>query len=153
MNGLTTEECLWRPAVRCLHVNRDETGRWRADWPEHERYEIGPPSIAWTTWHIYFWWRKTLDHIQGDASHTEQDVAWPGGADEVRAETIELRNRWVRFLADCEKSDLQVPSALSWPMPNSTLATTAAWLNIELAKNAAELGMIRFLYATRSATS
>ena len=34
LDGLTTEECLWRPARVGLHVHRASTGRWRADWPE-----------------------------------------------------------------------------------------------------------------------
>jgi hypothetical protein len=153
LNGLTTEECLWRPAVRCLHVSKDETGRWSAEWPEHERYEIGPPSIAWTTWHICFWWRKTLDHLLNDPSLSHQDVFWPGSAHDVCAEIERLRDRWLRTLAALDDSDLQIPNALSWPIPFSTPATIAAWLNVELMKNAAEIGVVRFLFATRNAST
>lgn len=33
LDGLTTQECLWRPAREGLHVHQDADGRWRADWP------------------------------------------------------------------------------------------------------------------------
>jgi hypothetical protein len=56
--GLTTEECLWLPARKGLHVHHVPDGAWRADWPDHEGYDLGPPSIAWLTWHLGFWWSK-----------------------------------------------------------------------------------------------
>jgi hypothetical protein len=65
LEGLTTDECLWRPAAKGLHVKRERDGTWRADWPEREAYEIGPPSIAWLTWHVGFWWSMAIDHSFG----------------------------------------------------------------------------------------
>jgi hypothetical protein len=55
------EACLWRPADRGLHVHRVSDGTWRADWPQREAYDIGPPSIAWLTWHMLFWWSMVLN--------------------------------------------------------------------------------------------
>src|SRR5207249_9656107 len=68
LDGLTTEECLWLPAHKGLHVHQVSDGRWRADWPDHEGYDVGPPSIAWLTWHIGFWWSMAIDHSFGDGS-------------------------------------------------------------------------------------
>lgn len=51
LNGLTDEQCRWRPLAQGLHVHA-QGEIWKADWPEHEGYDFGPPSIAWTTWHI-----------------------------------------------------------------------------------------------------
>ena len=62
LEGLTTEECLWRPAPRGLQVVRDAGGTWRAEWPGRESYDLGPPTIAWITWHMGFWWSMALDH-------------------------------------------------------------------------------------------
>jgi hypothetical protein len=39
LDGLGTEECLWRPAWEGPHVHRDTDGEWRADCPEHEGYD------------------------------------------------------------------------------------------------------------------
>ena len=82
LTGLGTEECLWRPASQGMHVHRAADGTWRADWPEHERYDLGPPSIA-------------------------------------------------------------------WPFRDRPFGDVVAWVNIELTKNASELGYARFLYAVR----
>lgn len=152
LEGLTTAECLWRPSPRCLHVARDAGGAWRADWPEHEGYDIGPPSIAWTTWHIGFWWTKALRHLEGDPSLTKEDVVWPGSADAVRSELRGLHDRWRERLGMFTEAQLHLRDAASWPLPTSTPAMTAAWLNVELMKNAAEIGMVRFLHATRAAS-
>src|SRR3989442_13904068 len=62
LDGLTTEECLWPPAHRGLHVHRVLDGGWRADWPDHEGYDVGPPSIAWLTWPPGLWWTMVIDY-------------------------------------------------------------------------------------------
>jgi hypothetical protein len=68
LDGLTTAECLWRPAPRGLHVRPGPDGRWLADWPDREGYDVGPPSVAWLTWHVGFWWSMVLDHSFGDGA-------------------------------------------------------------------------------------
>src|SRR5207245_2665411 len=50
LDGLTTEECLWRPAHQGLHVLQVPDGRWRADWPDHEGYDVGPPDVSGRSW-------------------------------------------------------------------------------------------------------
>lgn len=52
LDGLSTEECLLRPASAELHVVQVTDGTWHADCHEHEGYDLGPSSIAWLTWHI-----------------------------------------------------------------------------------------------------
>lgn len=153
LESLSTEECLWRPATRCLHVAKDDNDRWRAEWPENEDCGIGPPSIAWTTWHICFWWAKTLDHVHGKTTLTKDDVAWPGSADDVRSAITALHNRWVEVISDLPEGDFQTSNPASWPIPNSSPATIAAWLNVELVKNAVEIGLVRNLYAAQTADS
>ena len=145
LDGLTTAECLWRPAAKGLHVRQGTDGRWRADWPEHEGYDLGPPSIAWTSWHLLFWWSMALDHNFGPGEMAREDVAWPGDADGVRAAIEELHARWQAALAS---ADLDAPSR--WPFSDRTLADVAGWANLELMKNAAEIGYARFLYGVRT---
>src|SRR2546428_11317444 len=84
LDGLATEECLWRPAHAGLHVHQVPDGTWRADWPDHEGYDVGPPSIAWLTWHLGFWWSMVLNHSCGDGALSRENVMWPGNADDVR---------------------------------------------------------------------
>lgn len=144
LEGLTTEECLWRPAPRGLHLDSNGVG----EWPAHEGYDLGPPSIAWITWHMCFWWRKALEHLRGQTSLAFSSVTWPGTATLVRAELMSLCDEWrTTVLA---RGDLGAPQPASWPLLDASGAEIAAWLNLELMKNAAEIGLVRFLYAVRN---
>ena len=62
LDGLSLAECLWRPSTKGLHVSVVDNGCWRGEWPEHEGYELGPPSMAWLLWHMVYWWSMVLDH-------------------------------------------------------------------------------------------
>ena len=150
LDGLTTEECLWRPAARGLHVHRASDGSWTADWPESEGYEIGPPSIAWIAWHMGFWWSMVYDHSFGDATLTRERVLWPGDADGVRAWLGGLHSRWRAAIERLSADDLRDVSRTRWPFRDRPFADVIAWANVELTKNAAEIGYARFLYASRT---
>jgi hypothetical protein len=147
LQGLGTAECLWRPASQGLHVQRGPDGRWRADWPTTEAYSLGPSSIGWLTWHLGFWWSMALDHDFGEATLTREEIFWPGDADLVRAWIEELRHRWASVLAQASDDDLASPARVRWPFQDRPLGDLFAWANTELAKNAAEIGYARFLYA------
>lgn len=149
LDGLTTEECLWRPATRGLHVHRSGEGYWVADWPDHEGYGLGPPSVGWVTWHMGFWWSTVLDHSFGDASLAREAVTWPGTADGVRAWLGELEQRWRASLAALSDDDLRSTARCRWPFTDRPFGDVVAWATLELTKNAAELGYARFLYAVR----
>ncbi len=150
LTGLTTEQCLWRPASAGLHVHRAADGSWRADWPDHEGYELGPASIAWLTWHLGFWWSMALDHSFGPGTLTREDVKWPGDADAVRASIGQLRERWLAALEPLTDDDLRSSQRTRWPLTERPFGDIVAWANVELMKNAAELGYARFLHAVRT---
>ena len=150
LEGLTTEECLWRPASVGLHVHQDADGGWRADWPEREGYDIGPPSIAWITWHINFWWSMTLDYSFGPGTLTREAVTWPGSADAVRARITGLKDQWLTALGRLGPDDLASSRLTRWPLQDRPFEEIVGWLNVELMKNAAEIGYARFLYGVRA---
>ena len=150
LDGLTTAECLWRPAPQGLHVHQLEDGRWRADWPDHEGYDLGPPSIAWITWHIDFWWSMVLDHSFGARTLARERVEWPGDVIGVRERLGRLRDEWQATLESLTDDDLRSTVRTAWPYTDRLFGDVVAWLNIELAKNAAEIGFARFLYAVTS---
>lgn len=151
LDGLTTEECLWQPAARGLHVRRRDDGAWLADWPDREDYGIGPPSIAWTSWHMAFWWSMALDHSFGDGSLTRESVAWPGSADAVCRELTRLHDAWRSSVAVLSEDALRNDVRTRWPFRDRPFADVVAWANVELVKNASEIGYVRFLYAVRGA--
>jgi hypothetical protein len=153
LNGLTTAECLWRPAAVGLHVWTEEDGHWRADWPDREEYDIGPPSIGWITWHMGFWWSMVLDHSFGAGTLTREQVLWPGTAEEVRAWLEGLHSEWRGALDRLDDAALQSTEHTRWPFTDRPFGHVIAWANVELTKNAAEIGYARFLYAVRSTSS
>lgn len=150
LGGLSTTECLWRPADTGLHVHRGRDDRWYGDWPEREGYDIGPPSIAWITWHLEFWWSMVLDHSFGAGTLARQGIAWPGGADELRNSLQALHAGWRARLTRLTDADLRSSANTRWPFKDRPFADVVAWANVELAKNAAEIGYVRFLYAARA---
>ncbi|HHT26361.1 MAG TPA: DinB family protein [Firmicutes bacterium] len=149
LEGLSTAECLWRPAKAGLHVRQTNAGNWQADWPEHEGYDLGPPSIAWLTWHVIFWWSMVLDATWGSGSLTREQVLWPGSADAVRLKLKELELQWRTRLESLTDADLQSGENSRWPLADKPFGDVVAWVNIELMKNAAEVGYVRFLHAVR----
>jgi hypothetical protein len=147
LEGLTTEECLWRPARAGLHVHQVPGEGWRAEWPDHEGYVLGPPSIAWLTWHVGFWWSMVLNHSFGDASLTREDVTWPGNGDDVRKWLAGLQGDWRAALERITDNDMRSTQRTQWPFRDRPFGDIVAWVNLELMKNAAEIGYARFLHA------
>ena len=144
LEGLTTEECLWRPTERGPHV-RQEDGRWIVDWPPDEDYRAGPPNIAWLGWHMLFWWSTALNWNFGPATLQREGVRWPGDAEGLRRELEVLYDKWSRELEALDDAALQSTSRVRWPFAGRSLADLFAWANVELTKNAAEIGYVRFL--------
>lgn len=128
-----------------MHQTPD--GSWRADWPVYEGYSIGPPSIAWLTWHLGFWCSMLLNHSFGDATLSRENVAWPGNAGDVRERLGRLLGEWQVLLEQITDDDMRSTQRARWPFQGRPFGDIVAWVNIELMKNAAEIGYARFLYA------
>jgi hypothetical protein len=146
LDGLGTDECLRRPERTGPHVHKDTDGYWRADWPEHEGYHVGPPSIAWLTWHVGFWWSMVLDHSFGAGTLSREQVNWPGTADGVREWIGRLQAEWRGALEKVTDEDMRSGERSRWPFRDRPFADVVAWVNVELMKNAAEIGYARFLH-------
>lgn len=149
LDTLEDAHCLWRPTERGPHVWHQEDG-WRADWPEDESYAAGSPSIGWLCWHMLYWWSMALDHNFGDGTLDRHGVIWPGSAEGFRAEFDRLTHAWQTVLADLQRRPELAQEPVHWPVPGRNRADLAAWVNLELVKNAAEIGVLRFLYASEA---
>jgi hypothetical protein len=131
-------------------VRQRADGRWVADWPEREGYDIGPASIAWLTWHMIFWWSMLLDHSFRAGALKREDVAWPGDAEPVRRQLRRLHREWRDELERLTDEDLRADTRARWPFRDRPFGDVVAWANVELVKNASEIGYARFLYASRT---
>ena len=90
-----------------------------------------------------------LDHSAGRGTLSREDVPWPGGADLVREGLGRLADRWRRLLEPVTDDDLRSAERTRWPFRDRPFGDVIAWVNVELTKNAAEIGYARFLYAGR----
>ncbi|MDR0392248.1 MAG: DinB family protein [Planctomycetaceae bacterium] len=148
LNELGDEECLWKPSTRGLGVEK-KYEQWHPDLPESEGYKIGPPNIAWLTWHIIFWWSMVLDYSFGNGTLKQEDIFWSGSMIDTKNTIIQLYKNWNDKLTTLSDEDFVSIERTKWPLENKPFYELAAWLNLELMKNAAEIGYCRFLYATR----
>lgn len=150
LENLGTEECLWRPSTRGLHVTALEEG-WRGEWPDHEGYDLGPPSIAWLLWHVGYWWSTAIGHSFGDSAPGPESIICPGNSQGARSWLRSLHGKWKERLSAIDDDELRSSARTRWPYQDRPFADVVAWVNIELTKNASEIGYARFLHATRSA--
>jgi hypothetical protein len=148
LENLSNEECLWHPRTKGLYVQQTG-GDWIAEWPEQESYDIGPPNIAWLMWHIIFWWSMTLNYSFGDRTLRREDVLWPGDVNAAKRAITRLYCQWTERLNILSDEDWLLPECVQWPFKDKPFYELAAWLNVELMKNASEIGCCRFMYATK----
>ena len=88
-----------------------------------------------------------FDHSFGAATLERSQVHWPGDAEAVRAWIADLKMKWLRAIGALSAEDLQSDALTRWPFEGRPFADVIAWANLELVKNAAEIGYARFLYA------
>ena len=137
--------CLWEPAPGAYTVRRDDGGVWRADWDDEDPDPPSPVTIGWLTWHVLWWWGELLTRAGGQQPRARRDVPWPGSADALRSGLHRLSAEWTRLLAELTEAELDRPFAFPWPEPRP-FVFAAAWVNSELMKNVAEIGVVRHQY-------
>ena len=90
-----------------------------------------------------------LNHSFGDQTLDVKDVTWPGDADSLRTRLLDLRNEWVEAIETLDGKELMSKTKTRWPVKDKMFSGIVGWVNMELMKNTAELGYIRFLYTQR----
>ena len=78
---------------------------------------------------------------------------WPGTAEHVRDTVEKLRREWREQLDRLDDDDLRSTQRTRWPFRDRPFGDVVAWANIELMKNAAEIGYARFLFAASHGTA
>lgn len=151
LSALNDEMCLWEPAPGAWTV-RPRDGRWIADLVLPEPDPPPTTTIGWVTWHIGWWWTGAHAHTFGpgrgeklDMIELAKTVDWPGNTKAVAAWLSGLREQWVQEIENLTEDELKQPVA--WF--DQPLSHVLAWANVELMKNAAEIGQLRLLYGAR----
>jgi hypothetical protein len=154
-SSLTDEECLWEPAPDAWTVRADAAGRWVADWVVPEPSPVPATTIGWLTWHVGFWWTSTHGVCFGSGAPDRSSIFWPGSASAAVSWLGSLKDAWRTALLEVSSSELDSTSrtaALPFGAEPLPLGQVAAWVNFELAKNVAEIGQTRHLYALKAAS-
>ncbi|WP_066186591.1 DinB family protein [Gracilibacillus timonensis] len=150
LSSLSQDEYMWRSPNSGLYI-QEVDGNWYADLPESEAYDIGTPSIAWTLWHITFWWEMVFNHSFGDGTLTKEDINVNRNVESVKSTINSLIERWEKTLSNVTEEDLNSKHYSKFPFNNEVeFHKLASWLNLELMKNASEIGYVRFEYASSS---
>lgn len=146
LTSLDNQEYLWRASSKGLHIYEAE-GKWYADWPESEDYEMGTSSIAWTIWHIMYWWEMVFDHSFGKGTLNRQDTMCYKDVEAAKQKLKSLADEWEKTLTEISDEDFLSTDYTKWPFTDVEFHKLASWLNLELMKNAAEIGYSRFHFA------
>ncbi|NGF58271.1 DinB family protein [Parapedobacter sp. SGR-10] len=149
LNTLTIEECLWQPSKKGIYLKRIGADKWKGTFPESEDYKVGPPNIAWLTWHIDFWWSMVINHSFEEGTLGMDDIVWQPSIEKITNQFETLAQKWLKLISGLSTDDLNSSKYSKWPITDCPFSGVVAWLNLELMKNAAEIGYIRFLYCTR----
>ena len=136
----------WAPSPHAVGLEARDGG-WYPRMPDETAEPIPDVTCAWLLWHVEWWWSNALRGVAGEPALGPDDVPWSGGAGASRATIARLHDEWVAVLAS---ADLDHPCSAPWPHPQP-LSLVAAWVNLELMKNVAELGQLVRLHANRAA--
>ena len=150
LDTLSDEDCHWSPAPpeHTWSVSRNEQGRWAPDWVDTEPDPLPVATIGWLTWHIGWWWSTAIAHVTDQPVPDRDTLDWPGSAEGVRVWLADLHDQWTDFLDGASVHRMAEQATYPWPArPDRAVADTAAWVNIELMKNTAEIGQLRLTRA------
>jgi hypothetical protein len=86
----------------------------------------------------------------GQGKLSREQIHWLGEAGPTRARISALERRWRQVLSIVSDDELRSTARTRWPFQARPFGDVVSWVNIELTKNAAEIGYARFLYAVRN---
>jgi hypothetical protein len=131
---------LWEPSANVCTVHRGDAG-WYADWPDEDNGPLPDATIAWLLWHIEWWWTDTIARISGRPSVSPSEHSWSGGT----AGIVTAKQAWDKVLAEVDLDAL-----VGWHMPEpQPVWFIAAWVNVELTKNLAEINQLKVMRGNR----
>lgn len=133
---------LWEPSRNVVSVRHHAHG-WVADWPDETRTPIPNATAGWILWHIEWWWADTIERVTGGTPIPPETHLWTGSVEGI----WRARQAWVRVLCTADL-DQRIDTMAA---ERQTLTEIAAWVNVELMKNLAEINQLALLRANLDA--
>lgn len=87
-----------------------------------------------------------MNHSFGEQTLKSEQVMWPGDAESLKLQLNELKEEWLEAIQRLDSRELAATKKSWGPVQDKTLSAIVGWVNMELMKNAAELGYVRYLY-------
>ncbi len=146
LQGLSKDEYLWEPVEGMWSV-RPHEGRWRVDGAGIREIDPAPvTTIAWRLWHIAIdCFDDYTRRFAGDHSDARSD--WTDDPDEALPI---LDDRWRAYRATIAGRDWWDQLGQNWgPWSQHCVADMAMHASNELVHHAAEIALLRDLYARR----
>ena len=143
--GLSEEEAFRAPAAGAWTVHLGENGVWRTDWADDEPDLAPPTTVAWLLWHIGWWWSDVTGRAFGDGAVARNEAGWRGSVAASIEHIHDCHARWRAGVSAASAADLASTSLgdRCWPLTGLPFSRVVAWVNGELMKNTAEIGVTR----------
>jgi len=149
LQGLTLEECLWRPNDHGGGVRGFDDFRHEGSFLPTDGGEMEVPNIAWITWRLDCWWSLVINHSFGDGTWNHESIEWVPSVEYIRWRMEKLKDIWLSHLSGMTTEALEAKDLSRFPMSDRPFREVVVWLNVELMRSASEIGLIRFVYANR----
>lgn len=90
-----------------------------------------------------------LDYSFGEGKLTQENIKVHPDVESVKTAIRSLIAKWEDILDNLKEEELYSKAYTAFPFNNEVaFHQLASWLNLELMKNAAEIGYVRFEYAS-----
>lgn len=79
----------------------------------------------------------------------KEDIRWSGNIQEITATISKFKDDWLSQLDALSDEELQSTQYTKWAFEELSFFQLAGWLNLELMKNASEIGSVRFMFGSK----
>lgn len=155
LSDLDDSAYLWEPAPGAWTVRRGPNGQWVADRPMTDLSVHPEPArtIGWLTWRLGSWWAETSARCFGAEPDTDllggerPRGDWPGDGEATLDWLRSVRDGWSRGLNTLQDADLDSTARAEWLQRGTRpFGYVAAWVNTEVTRSAAEIGLLASLH-------
>jgi DinB superfamily len=154
--GMGDDEYLWAPAAGCWSVRLDAEGRGRLDGGGGGGPAPDPAPLTTIAWRIGHVGGLALggfaNRLFEDGSLRVEDIDFPGHVADAIPFLERNYGRWRSGVASLDSDQWWMPLGPAWgPYAESTTVDLALHVLDELVHHGAEVGLLRDLYANRTA--